>query len=172
VLTSTTVPTPVGDVLAVQSPLGVCGLAFADHADRLGRHLDRWWPTATPPRSAAAPTLAAAIAGYFDGDLEALTDVPVDLRGTPFQRAVWERLRRIPAGATATYADVAAAIGRPAAARAVGAANGANPVSLIVPCHRVVPASGGVGGYAGGSDRKAALLAHERTHRGIQALAS
>lgn len=171
-LTSTTIPTPVGDLLAVQSSVGVCGLAFADHADRLRRHLDRWWPVAAPPRSAPAPTLATAIAAYFEGDLEALAGVAVELRGTPFQRTVWDHLRTVPAGATVTYADVAAAVGHPAAARAVGAANGANPVSLIIPCHRVVPATGGVGGYAGGSDRKAWLLAHERTPRRGRALAS
>ena len=90
-----------------------------------------------------------------------LADLTVDLRGTPFQRAVWAALREIPPGRTATYAEVAAAIGRPGAARAVARACAANPVALAVPCHRVVPASGGTGGWRWGAARKRALLAQE-----------
>jgi len=86
---------------------------------------------------------------------------PLDLRGTPFQRAVWQALRAIPPGRTATYAEVAARIGRPGAARAVARACAANPVAIAVPCHRVVPAAGGTGGWRWGAARKRALLAQE-----------
>jgi O-6-methylguanine DNA methyltransferase len=90
-----------------------------------------------------------------------MTDLPLDLRGTPFQRAVWAALRRIPPGRTETYGEVAARIGRPGAARAVARACAANPVALLVPCHRVVPASGGTGCWRWGVARKRALLARE-----------
>lgn len=90
-----------------------------------------------------------------------ITDLPLDLRGTPFQRAVWAALRQIPPGRTETYAEVATRIGHPRAARAVARACAANPVALAVPCHRVVPASGGSGGWRWGADRKRALLAKE-----------
>ena len=89
-------------------------------------------------------------------------DVPLDLRGTPFQRAVWDVLLKIPYGESRSYAEVARAIGRPTAQRAVGSANNANPVSLVVPCHRVIAADGSLGGYGGGQDLKARLLAMER----------
>lgn len=92
---------------------------------------------------------------HFDG--------PLDLRGTPFQRAVWDVLLKIPYGETCSYADVARAIGRPKAHRAVGSANNANPVSLVVPCHRVIAADGSLGGYGGGEELKARLLAMERS---------
>ncbi len=88
-------------------------------------------------------------------------DIPLDLRGTPFQRAVWDVLLKIPYGESCSYAEVARAIGRPTAQRAVGSANGANPVSLVVPCHRVIAADGSLGGYGGGQDLKARLLAME-----------
>lgn len=92
-------------------------------------------------------------------------DVPLDLRGTPFQLRVWHALLEIPYGATRSYADVARAIGSPAAVRAVGAANGANPVALIVPCHRVIQSGGKLGGYGGGLPLKRRLLAMEQTTR-------
>ncbi len=90
-------------------------------------------------------------------------DIPLDLRGTPFQRAVWDVLLKIPYGESRSYADVARAIGRPTAQRAVGSANNANPVSLVVPCHRVIAADGSLGGYGGGQELKARLLAMERS---------
>ncbi len=90
-------------------------------------------------------------------------DIPLDLRGTPFQRAVWDVLLKIPYGESCSYAEVARAIGRPTAQRAVGSANNANPVSLVVPCHRVIAADGSLGGYGGGQELKARLLAMERS---------
>lgn len=99
---------------------------------------------------------------YFEGDVHALDDVPVRFqRGTRFQHEVWSALRTIPVGETISYAELARRVGRPSAFRAVGAANGQNPVGVVVPCHRVIASDGTLGGYAGGLDRKRWLLAHE-----------
>jgi methylated-DNA-[protein]-cysteine S-methyltransferase len=95
------------------------------------------------------------------GDIASLDGIPTESDGTPFQREVWAALRQIPAGETWSYGRLAAHIGRPAAVRAVGLANGANPIGVVVPCHRVIGASGGLTGYAGGLERKRWLLAHE-----------
>jgi methylated-DNA-[protein]-cysteine S-methyltransferase len=114
------------------------------------------------PRDKSRPFgLTASIARYFAGDLAALDEIPVETGGTPFQREVWSALRGIPCGSTTTYSELARAIGRPAAVRAVGMANGANPVPVVVPCHRVVGADGTLTGYGGGLVRKRWLLSHE-----------
>ena len=103
-----------------------------------------------------------ALQRYFGGNLGSIDELEVAPgRGTEFQRSVWDALRRIPTGETISYADLAAAVGRPTAFRAVGSANGANPIPIVVPCHRVVNADGALGGYALGLDVKRWLLAHE-----------
>ena len=113
--------------------------------------------------SGAAPAqIRGPIEAYFAGHLESLNDVPVELTGTRFQQLVWSALRAIPAGATTTYGELAARIGRPGSSRAVGMANGSNPVPIVVPCHRVIGANGALTGYGGGLERKRWLLAHER----------
>ena len=101
---------------------------------------------------------------YLDGKRTDF-DVPLDLRGTPFQQAVWHALLAIPYGETRSYADVARSVGKPDAVRAVGTANGANPVPLVVPCHRVIQSGGKLGGYGGGVDLKRRLLAMEQSLR-------
>jgi len=136
---------------------------WADHEARM-RHLlgVQYRPHGVqldPARCALAAS--AAVARYFAGDLRAIDELPVRTAGTPFQRAVWEALRGISCGTTLSYAGLAARIGRPAAVRAVGAANGANPVSIVVPCHRVIGADGSLTGYGGGVERKTWLLEHE-----------
>ena len=103
----------------------------------------------------------AAIEDYLGGDLSAIAAIPVKTAGTPFQREVWKELRAIPPGTTTTYGKLAGRLGRSSAVRAVGAANGANPIALVVPCHRVVGADGDLTGYAGGLERKRWLLRHE-----------
>jgi methylated-DNA-[protein]-cysteine S-methyltransferase len=102
--------------------------------------------------------LAATIARYFAGELDAIDRIPVETGGTPFQREVWHALREIPCGTTTSYGELARRIGRPKAVRAVGLANGANPVSVVVPCHRVIGSNGSLTGYGGGLERKRWLL--------------
>lgn len=104
---------------------------------------------------------ASALEQYFQGDLPAIDDLLVCTCGTAFQREVWHRLRGIPCGTTISYSDLARLVGRPAAIRAVGAANGRNPVGVVVPCHRVIGSDGSLTGYAGGVERKRWLLRHE-----------
>jgi len=141
----------------------VAALTFGDAWERLRPRLaDR---TGTDPAAWRAARAtgdpARRLRDYFAGDLAALDAIEVDTGGSPFQRSVWKALRRIGPGRTASYADVARRIGNPGAVRAVGLANGANPVCVIVPCHRVIASGGGLGGYGGGLDRKRWLLAHE-----------
>jgi methylated-DNA-[protein]-cysteine S-methyltransferase len=114
-----------------------------------------------PRRSTAARALLA----YFDGELDAINSLPTATNGTAFQRAVWSALRKIPVGRTVSYGILASQIGRSKAVRAVGLANGANPISIVVPCHRVIGADASLTGYGGGLDRKRWLLAHERGAR-------
>jgi methylated-DNA-[protein]-cysteine S-methyltransferase len=150
------IDTPLGTMTAAATARGLAGLWFDGQAHHPGA-LDA-------PTDAAQAHLARArdqLAAYFRGD-RVRFDVPLDLHGTPFQRAVWQALQRIAAGATCSYGEVAAAAGKPDAVRAAGAAIGRNPVSVIVPCHRVVARDGALTGYAGGLARKQALLAHER----------
>jgi methylated-DNA-[protein]-cysteine S-methyltransferase len=107
--------------------------------------------------------LTDAVARYFAGELRIIDDLPVATAGTPFQREVWQALRNIPCGATTSYGKLAATIGRPSAVRAVGLANGSNPIAVIVPCHRVIGSNGTLTGYGGGIERKRWLLNHEKT---------
>jgi methylated-DNA-[protein]-cysteine S-methyltransferase len=109
--------------------------------------------------------LTEAMAAYFEGDVGVIDRLPVAAEGTPFQHEVWDALRRIPCGTTVTYSEIAHRIGRPRAVRAVGLANGQNPVGVVVPCHRVIGADGTLTGYGGGLDRKRWLLAHEAAAR-------
>jgi methylated-DNA-[protein]-cysteine S-methyltransferase len=156
--------TPIGDILLVTDGTGaVRALDWADHETRMQRLLTRHTqPYGYVLAPAPAPTTAlAALDAYLGGDLTAFDALQVTTRGTPFQERVWRALRDVPPGATVTYGQLAARIGSPTASRAVGAANGANPVSLIVPCHRAIGAGGSLTGYAGGLDRKRWLLAHE-----------
>jgi methylated-DNA-[protein]-cysteine S-methyltransferase len=109
--------------------------------------------------------LGETITRYFAGELDAIDHIPVETGGTPFQREVWRALREIQCGTTTSYGTLAKRIGRPAAARAVGLANGANPVAVVVPCHRVIGSNGSLTGYGGGIERKRWLLDHEKTPR-------
>ena len=161
-LTRSVLPSPLGDIVVLSDGQGVLhGLDFAGEGDRLDRLVARYWPRARITPGEAPAEVGRALAAYFDGDARALDALPVAEGGTAFQRKVWAALRSIPAGAVWSYADLARNVGRPAAVRAVGQANGANPVSLVQPCHRVIASGGGLGGYAGGLERKSWLLAHE-----------
>jgi len=157
------VESPVGRVTAAVRDGALCAMAVGDHWPRLARRLA---PAALVP--AADPAgVVTAIRRYFAGEVDALDAIAVAPDGTGFQRAVWAALRRIPAGETRSYREVACAIGMPAAVRAVGAANGANPIWLAVPCHRVIGADGSLTGYGGGLPLKRWLLDHERRARGF-----
>lgn len=156
------IETPVGTVLMVTDADGaVRALDFSDYEARMMRLLTRHYGQVKLTSGAAPETVRAAVATYFGGDARALDGLTVATGGTDFQREVWAALRAIPAGETRSYGQLAQAIGRPTAVRAVGLANGANPVGIIVPCHRVVGANGTLTGYAGGLERKRWLLAHE-----------
>jgi O-6-methylguanine DNA methyltransferase len=155
--------TPVGEMLAVSSSRGLLYLELPHASGRgVGGFLRRVVPGGRALEG-FAPNRAAIeqVVGFLEGKRERF-ELNLDLRGTPFQLVVWDELRRIPYGETRSYADVALQVGRPRAVRAVGAANGANPLPLVVPCHRVVATGGKLGGYGGGLELKARLLAMER----------
>lgn len=157
-------PTPIGEMRLVTDMGGaVRALDWDDHTERMQHLLIRQYgrdgvDLADGPMPA---DLRTRLSAYFAGDLHAIDTIGVETGGTPFQRKVWAALRLIPAGQTFSYGAQAAKIGRPAAVRAVGLANGANPVGLIVPCHRVIGANGSLTGYGGGIERKRWLLRHE-----------
>lgn len=146
---------------SLASPLGPLRVEF-DAVGRLHRLAFGSVPDEAPAVATAPASVVRAVAAYFGGDMRAIDSIELDPPGTPFQREVWAALRRIPAGTTTTYGRLAAALGRPGAGRAVGLANGANPVAIVVPCHRVIGASGALTGYGGGIERKRWLLDHER----------
>ncbi|WP_070968993.1 methylated-DNA--[protein]-cysteine S-methyltransferase [Vibrio sonorensis] len=148
--------TPLGLLTIQTSDKGLCGAWFETHTTR---------PEQLGERDDENPILTKACAQlveYFDGH-RAVFDLPIDTQGTDFQKRVWNVLQKIPYGKLCTYQDVADNIGNPKAVRAVGAANGKNPLSIIVPCHRVIGKSGKLTGYAGGVERKAALLDLEQS---------
>lgn len=161
-------PSPLGLLVAAATAEGICLLEFGLPA-RLARQLarmQRWFRgPVLPGTNAHLRRLGAELAEYFAGTRREFTG-PLVLRGTEFQRRVWAQLCEIPAGETRSYEQIAVALGVPGAVRAVGAANGANRVALLVPCHRVVAKDGTLGGYGGGLARKHWLLAHEQALRG------
>lgn len=157
------IDTPVGQVLLVVDRDGaVRALDFHDYEPRLLRLLRLHYGAFDLTPGAAPRPVGSAVAAYFAGDPAALDALQVQTGGTDFQRLVWAALRAIPPGQTRTYGQLAAAIGRPSAVRAVGLANGSNPIAVIVPCHRVIGANGTLTGYAGGLERKKWLLEHEQ----------
>jgi methylated-DNA-[protein]-cysteine S-methyltransferase len=159
-LETATVATPSGGFWLAARNGALVAAGFADFADRLLARLEARFGPLDLHEAADPAGAASALRRYLGGELEALDGVEVDLDGTVFQRDVWAALREIPPGVAITYAELARRVGRPRAVRAVGGANGANPVSLFVPCHRVV-GSDGLRGYGGGVPRKEWLLAHE-----------
>jgi methylated-DNA-[protein]-cysteine S-methyltransferase len=155
------VSSPIGRITLAVRAGRLCALEFSERWPRARARLERRFGAVAFHRAADPGGVAGRLRAYFAGDLSALARVRVDPGGTPFQRRVWRALRRIAAGRTIAYRELARTIGEPAAVRAVGTANGANPISIVVPCHRVVAADGGLGGYSGGLERKRWLLRHE-----------
>jgi methylated-DNA-[protein]-cysteine S-methyltransferase len=144
---------PIGDLMLTSDGAALTGLYMREHRGK---------PASDPPAScrrddASFESIRAQLAAYFQGELREF-DIPLRLVGTPFQRLVWAGLQAIPYGTKISYAELARRIGRPGASRAVGSANGRNPIAIIVPCHRVIAADGTLGGYGGGLDRKEWLL--------------
>jgi AraC family transcriptional regulator, regulatory protein of adaptative response / methylated-DNA-[protein]-cysteine methyltransferase len=148
------VESPLGPLLVAATAKGICRLTFDEDEAALHRRF---------PNAEILPD-EGTMAPLIEGALQAIRtpaeapELPIDVRGTAFQEAVWQELRRIPLGETRSYAQIAAAVGQPGAVRAVGTANGSNPVAVLVPCHRVVRSDGSLGGYAGGLERKRKLL--------------
>ena len=149
------VASPLGPLTVLASDSGIHAIAFeSDHTEQTKINF---------PRAADHPIINAVVeqlAMYFNGALKVF-DLPLDLHGTDFQKCVWKLLLEIPFGETRTYGDIAHALGNAGASQAVGAANGKNPVAIVVPCHRVIGASGHLTGYAGGMEKKQFLLIHE-----------
>jgi methylated-DNA-[protein]-cysteine S-methyltransferase len=160
--------TPLGNVRMALHEGVLCALAFEDSQPPLSWMLERRFGrfVAGQP-SVGRSRVARALDAYFGGDLCELDALTVDPGGTAFQRAVWSALRAVPAGETVSYGALARSIDRPEAARAVGAACGANPIWLVVPCHRAIGSDGRLVGYAGGLQRKGWLLGHEQTTQGL-----
>ena len=157
--------TPLGELVILADEAGrLRAVDWTDHEPRMMRllrgHYGAGGFTLAPARAPSAA--GSALARYFAGDVAAIDGLPVADFGTAFQRTVWSALRAIPCGETVTYGALARRIGRDGAARAVGLANGTNPVGVVVPCHRVIGSDGSLTGYGGGIERKRWLLAHER----------
>ncbi len=158
------VATPIGELIVVADAEGnLRTIDWTDHEKRMRQLLDRQYGKGTyelkPARNPGG--LSTAMRRYFDGDLTAIDGLPVKTAGTTFQRSVWRALSRIECGTTISYAELARRIGKPKAVRAVGLANGQNPIGIVVPCHRVIGSNGSLTGYGGGLSRKKWLLKHE-----------
>lgn len=154
-LATTVIDTPVGKMRAAATDRGLCALLFPN------KETD--WPESLGSERARAHLAATrkALKEYFSGKRKEFSDIALDMQGTVFQRSVWSALLAIPFGETRSYGDIARQIGNPKAVRAVGLANGQNPVPVIVPCHRVIGANGKLTGFGGGIETKHWLLAHE-----------
>lgn len=173
-LISRTYSTPLGDMLALVSPQGLCLLEFAERTRGLEREIAQVNAARGGPaqagESALTRQLGKELAEYFAGRRQGF-DVPLDLVGTPFQQDVWRALLTIAYGHTRSYAEQSRQVGKPTAMRAVAAANGANKISIVVPCHRVIGSDGSLTGYGGGVVRKEWLLALESGQQPLPALA-
>ncbi|WP_421999656.1 methylated-DNA--[protein]-cysteine S-methyltransferase [Reyranella sp.] len=156
--------TPIGELLVVADRDGqLRTVDWTDHEARMRQLLDRYYGRDGYTLEAARDPggLTRAMRAYFAGDVDVIETLPVATAGTPFQTSVWRELRRIRRGGTISYAELASRIGKPRAVRAAGLANGQNPISIVVPCHRVIGSDGTLTGYGGGLPRKKWLLQHE-----------
>ncbi len=155
------VPSPIGTLSIVTDETLLRGLYFGGADERLLKSLRRHYGSIELLERRERLGVRQGLEAYFAGELRALETLPSRSNGTPFQESVWAALRKIPAGTTTTYGSLAAGLGNVAATRAVGLANGSNPLPLVVPCHRVIGADGSLTGFGGGLWRKAWLLRHE-----------
>jgi methylated-DNA-[protein]-cysteine S-methyltransferase len=161
VIAQAQVESPIGPLIVAAREGRVCLLHFGADDERVRRWLGRWYPAEAVEEHRDPAGAVSVLSRYFDGDVNAIDAIPVEMNGTAFQQRVWTALRGVHAGRTASYAQIAREIGASSAVRAVGTANGANPVALVVPCHRVIGSNGSLTGYGGGLERKQWLLRHE-----------
>lgn len=159
-------PSPIGELVGFVKDGALCGLDFGGDDYSARAVLERRFGPLELRQPDRPPEARDRLEAYLAGVLEAIDAIRVDTGGTEFQRKVWAALRRIPAGRTASYSELARTVGAPSAVRAAGTANGQNPVPVVIPCHRVVRSDGSLGGYGGGLDRKRWLLDHERARLG------
>ena len=155
------IESPIGDIMIAAGDGVLLALEFAEVRERFDADLKTRFGDCRLVRTRNPFGLGDRLRAYFDGDITAVDGLAADGGGTPFQRQVWTALRRIPAGTTMAYSELAEAVGRPSAVRAVGMINGRNPISIVVPCHRVIGKDGSLTGYGGGIERKRWLLRHE-----------
>lgn len=156
--------TPIGELIVVADGDGALrAIDWTDHEARMTQLVDRYYGKGRyrMARKRDPGGLSSAMRRYFKGEIGVLQELPVALSGTSFQESVWQTLRKITDGSTISYAELARRIGKPRAIRAAGLANGQNPISIVVPCHRVIGSNGSLTGYGGGLLRKQWLLAHE-----------
>ncbi|QDT67337.1 Methylated-DNA--protein-cysteine methyltransferase [Planctomycetes bacterium MalM25] len=168
-LVTSRLDSPIGPLLLGAVGRSLCLVEYAEEsrAERQLRRVgERMGLGPCAGSSVAIDQTAEQLAEFFAGKRQGFS-IPLELMGTPFQQSVWAELLKIPPGETRSYGQIARALGDPAATRAVGAANGANPISILVPCHRVVRTGGALGGYGGGLDRKSWLLDHEQRMAGV-----
>jgi methylated-DNA-[protein]-cysteine S-methyltransferase len=160
-LLSDHIPSVLGTLVIMVRDGHLCAVDFDDCRQRMMAAIETRYGAVEVCEESDPFGASSRIHAYLAGDLRALDALPVETGGTPFQQQVWAALRKIPAGTTITYAELARKVGRPLAARAVGTINGRNPIAIVVPCHRVVGTDGRLTGYAGGLWRKRWLLQHE-----------
>jgi methylated-DNA-[protein]-cysteine S-methyltransferase len=156
-----TIDSPIGKLTAAAHGDRVCVVHFGPQTPALRSSLKGWYPDASIEEAEDPGGAVGVLRRYFDGDLASLDEIEVEVNGTTFQKNVWLALRTVKAGTTMSYAQLAKRVGSPAAIRAVGAANGANPVAVVLPCHRIIGSNGSLTGYGGGLHRKRWLLDHE-----------
>ncbi len=155
------IESPIGNVLIAVDDGQLCSLDYSGYEPHMLKLLERRYGLVRLTPTADPEGFSRRLRDYFAGDRHAIDSIPVNTGGTPFQQQVWLALRAIPSGTTMTYGNLATQLGRPAAYRAVGAANGANPVAIVIPCHRLIGADASLTGYAQGLKRKQWLLEHE-----------
>ena len=159
---------PIGEIVVAVHAGRLCALSFAEQWPRRRAQLEKRFGQVEFRDAADPGGVITCLERYFARDFDALDAIAVDTGGTPFQQRVWKELRKIRPGQTVSYAHIAAAIGAPSAVRAVGAANGSNPVGIVLPCHRVIGSNGQLTGYGGGIERKRWLLAHESAQQQLR----
>ncbi len=155
------ISSPIGTISLVTDGVSLCALEFDGYEARMMTLLQKRYASVELVETIDPQGLSSKVRAYLAGDHGSLDDIPVNAGGTEFQQLVWQSLRSIPVGTTLAYGELAAKLGKPTAARAVGMANSLNPIAIVVPCHRVIGAKAKLTGYAGGLERKQWLLEHE-----------